>query len=44
LSYFVVAVTACIFVAVAGRLIYAVLQFRTEKDDDHSEPRRPTEQ
>jgi cytochrome c oxidase subunit 2 len=38
LSYFVVAVAAGIFVAVAGLLVYAVVQFRTETDDDHAEP------
>jgi cell division protein FtsN len=38
LSYFVVAVAAGIFVAVAGLLVYAVVQSRKETDDDHSEP------
>ena len=38
LSFFVVAVAAGIFVAVAGLVAYAVVQFRKQTDDDHSEP------
>ena len=38
LSLFVLAVTAGIFVSVFGLLVYAVVQFRRERDDDGSEP------
>jgi cytochrome c oxidase subunit II len=38
LSLFVLAVTTGIFVAVFGLLIYALVQFRREADDDGTEP------
>ena len=38
LSLFVLAVTGGIFVVVFGLLVYVVVQFRREKNDDGSEP------
>jgi cytochrome c oxidase subunit 2 len=38
LSLFVLAVTTGIFITVFGLLVYAVVQFRRERDDDGSEP------
>ncbi len=38
LANFVLAITGVIFVVVAGLLVYAILRFRRQKDDDGKEP------